>query len=121
MLIVMIPDATENQIQGVVQKIESIGLRAHPSRGTNRTVIGIIGNLEPIDPSPFTYLPGVAECVRITKPYKMVGRELKNDKTVIRVGKAEIGGDEVAIIAGVCAVESREQTMLTAQIVAEMG
>jgi 3-deoxy-7-phosphoheptulonate synthase len=121
MLIVMTHDATESQIQGAVQKIKSIGLKAHPSHGTNRTVIGIIGNLEPIDPSPFADLPGVAECVRVTKPYKLVGRELKHDKTVIRIGKAEIGGDEVAIIAGVCAVESREQTMLTAQIVAEMG
>jgi 3-deoxy-7-phosphoheptulonate synthase len=121
MLIVMKPDATESQIQGVVQKIESIGLRAHPSRGTNHTIIGIIGNFEPIALSPFISLPGVAECVRITRPYKLVGRELKNDKTVIRIGKAEIGGDEVAIIAGVCAVESREQTMLTAQIVAELG
>jgi len=121
MLIVMKPDATAGQIQGVVQKIESIGLKAHPSHGTNHAVIGIIGNLEPIDPSPFIDLPGVAECVHVTKPYKMVGRELKHDKTVIRIGQAEIGGDEAAIIAGVCAVESREQTMLTAQIVAEMG
>jgi DAHP synthase ferredoxin-like domain len=76
MLIVMSPEATESQIQGVVQKIESIGLKAHPSHGTNRTVIGIIGNLEPIDPSPFTDLPGVAECMRVTKPYKLVGRDL---------------------------------------------
>src|SRR4030095_15973680 len=121
MLIVMMPTATESQIQGVVQKIESMGLKAHPSYGINRTVVGIIGNTEPIDPSPFNDLPGVAECVRITKPYKLVGRELKHDKTVIRIGKAEIGGDEMAIIAGVCAVESREQTMLTAQVVAEMG
>jgi 3-deoxy-7-phosphoheptulonate synthase len=121
MLIVMKPDATETEIKVVVQKIESIGLKAHPSHGTNRTVIGIIGNLEPIDPSPFTDLPGVSECVRVTKPYKLVGRELKHDNTVVRIGKAEIGGDEAAIIAGVCAVESREQTMLTAQIVAEAG
>jgi len=121
MLIVMNPDATAGQIQRVIRKIESIGMKAHPSCGTNRTVIGIIGNSEPIDPSPFIDLLGVAECVRVTKPYKLVGRELKQDKTVIRIGKAEIGGDELAIIAGVCAVESREQTMLTAQIVAEMG
>jgi 3-deoxy-7-phosphoheptulonate synthase len=117
----MIPAATESQIQAVVQKIDAIGLKAHPSYGSNRTVVGIIGNTELIDPTPFNDLPGVAECVRITKPYKLVGRELKHDKTIIRIGKAEIGGDEMAIIAGVCAVESREQTMLTAQVVAEMG
>src|SRR5262249_28131167 len=66
-------------------------------------------------------LPGIAECVRVTKPYKLVGRDLKHDKTVIKIGEAEIGGDEVAIIGGVCAVESREQTMLTAQVVADLG
>jgi 3-deoxy-7-phosphoheptulonate synthase len=121
MLIVMTPDATEGQIQRVIQKIESLGLKPHPMPGANRTAIGITGNSEPIDPSPFADLPGVAECVRVTKPYKLVGRDLKHDKTVIRIGEAEIGGDEVAIIAGVCAVESREQTMLTAQVVAETG
>jgi len=121
MLIVMTSDATESQIQDVVQKIKSIGLKAHTSHGANRTVIGIIGNLEPIDPSPFSDLPGVAECLRITKPYKLVGRDLKRDKTVIRIGEAEIGGENMAIIAGVCAIESREQTMLTAQVVAETG
>jgi 3-deoxy-7-phosphoheptulonate synthase len=121
MIIVMASDANDTQIHGVVRRIESIGLKAHLSQGTNRTVIGVIGNLEPIAPSSFANLPGIAECISVTKPYKLVGRELKHDKTVIRIGKAEIGGDEIAIIAGVCAVESREQTMLTAQIVAEMG
>jgi 3-deoxy-7-phosphoheptulonate synthase len=121
MIIVMSSDADEIQIQRVVRKIESTGLKAHLSYGTSRTVIGVIGNQEPIDPAPFAVLPGVAECVRVTKPYKLVGRELKSDKTVIRVGNAEIGGDEIAIIAGVCAVESREQAMVTAQVVAEMG
>jgi 3-deoxy-7-phosphoheptulonate synthase len=121
MLIVMTPEATERQVQRVVQKIESIGLKAHPMRGINRTAIGITGNSEPLDPSPFAELSGVAECLLVTKPYKLVGRDLKHDKTIIKFGEAEIGGDEVAIIAGVCAVESREQTMLTAQVVAEMG
>jgi 3-deoxy-7-phosphoheptulonate synthase len=121
MIIVMTCGASGSQIQEVIRKIESIGLKAHLSQGTNRTVIGIIGNLEPIDPSPFAGLPGVSECVRVTNPYKLVGRELKHDKTIIRIGKAEIGGDEIAIIAGVCAVESREQTMRTAKIIADMG
>jgi 3-deoxy-7-phosphoheptulonate synthase len=89
--------------------------------GSSRTAVGITGNSGPVDPSPFADLAGIAECVRVTKPYKLVGRDLKHDKTIIRVGEAEIGADEVAIIAGVCAVESREQTMLAAQVVAEMG
>ncbi|MGH9844676.1 MAG: 3-deoxy-7-phosphoheptulonate synthase [Blastocatellia bacterium] len=121
MLIVMTPDATEADIQRVLQKIESIGLKPHPMPGANRTAIGITGNAGPIDPSPFADLPGVAECVRVTRPYKLVGRDLKHDKTVIRIGEAELGGDEPAIIAGVCAVESREQTELTAAVVAEAG
>ena len=121
MLIVMAPDATENDIRRVATTIESLGLKAHPMPGANRTAIGITGNQGAVDPSPFADLPGVAECVRVTKPYKLVGRDLKHDKSVIRIGQAEIGGDKVAIIAGVCAVESREQTRLTAQVVAELG
>jgi 3-deoxy-7-phosphoheptulonate synthase len=121
MLIVMTPEATEADIERVVHKIEAIGFKAHPMPGANRTAIGLTGNSGPIDPSPFSDLPGVAECVRVTKPYKLVGRDLKHDKSVIRIGDAQIGGNEVAIIAGVCAVESREQTMLTAEVVAELG
>jgi 3-deoxy-7-phosphoheptulonate synthase len=120
MLIVMTPDATETDVWRVVKTIESLGLKAHPMPGANRTAIGLTGNQGAIDPSPFAELPGVAECVRVTKPYKLVGRDLKHDKTVIRIGEAEIG-DEFAMIAGVCAVESREQTMLTAEVVAEIG
>jgi 3-deoxy-7-phosphoheptulonate synthase len=121
MLIVMQSDATESDIARVVQTISAAGLKAHPLPGANRTAIGITGNRGPLDPAPFAELPGVAECVRVTKPYKLVGRELKHDKTIIRIGAAEIGGAEPAIIAGVCAVESREQTRLTAEVVAAAG
>ncbi len=121
MLIVMTADATEEDIQRVVATIESIGYKAHPMPGANRTAIGVTGNTGAVNPEPFVELPGVGECVRVTKPYKLVGRDLKHDKTIIKIGEAEIGGAEPAIIAGVCAVESREQTMLTAQVVAEAG
>lgn len=121
MLIVMTSDATEADIQRVVTTVESLGLKAHPMPGANRTAIGITGNTGAVPLEPFVELPGVFECVRVTKPYKLVGRDLKHDKTVIKIGEAEIGGAEPAIIAGVCAVESREQTMLTAQVVAEAG
>jgi 3-deoxy-7-phosphoheptulonate synthase len=121
MLIVMTADATEADIQRVVATIESIGFKAHPMPGANRTAIGVTGNTGAVDPEPFVELPGVGECVRVTKPYKLVGRDLKHDKTIIKIGDAEIGGAEPAIIAGVCAVESREQTMITAQVVAEAG
>lgn len=121
MLIVMEADATEEQIQRVLSVIESLNLKPHPMPGANRTAIGITGNTGAVDPSPFADLPGVVECVRVTKPYKLISRDLKHDKTIIRLGEAEIGGAEPAIIAGVCAVESREQTMLTAAVVAAAG
>ncbi len=121
MLIVMTADATEADIQRVIATIESIGFKAHPMPGANRTAIGVTGNTGAVDPEPFVELPGVGECVRVTKPYKLVGRDLKHDKTIIKIGDAEIGGAEPAIIAGVCAVESREQTMLTAEVVAAAG
>jgi len=121
MLIVMKPDASDHEIQRVIQIIESVGLKAHLMPGSNRMAIGITGNPGPVDPSPFADLPGVSECVRVTKPYKLVSRELRPERTVIRLGEAQIGGDEFAIIAGVCAVESREQTLMTAAAVAEMG
>lgn len=121
MLIVMAADATEADIQRVIETIEALGFKPHPMPGANRTAIGITGNPGAIDPSPFTDLPGVAECVRVTKPYKLISRELRPEKSVIKIGEAEIGGDEPTIIAGVCAVESYEQTMETAQVVAESG
>lgn len=121
MLIVMQPDAPDTDIRRVVETIESIGLKAHPMPGANRTAIGITGNTGVIPTEPFAALPGVAECVRVTKPYKLVSRDLKHEKTVIKIGEAELGGEDLAIIAGVCAVESREQTRLTAAVVAEMG
>jgi 3-deoxy-7-phosphoheptulonate synthase len=121
MLIVMTAGATEAQIHRVVEVAESIGLKAHPMPGANRTAIGLTGNTGAIDPSPFADLPGVADCVRVTKPYKLVSRELRPDKTIIKIGDAEIGGEELTIIGGVCAVESREQTLSTARLVAECG
>jgi 3-deoxy-7-phosphoheptulonate synthase len=121
MLIVMNSDATDTDVRRVVEIIEALGFKAHPMPGANRTAIGLTGNQGAVDPAPFAELPGVAECVRVTKPYKLVSRDLKHDKTIIKVGEAEIGGDEFAMIAGVCAVESHVQTMLTAEVVAEMG
>lgn len=121
MLVVMRAGATESEVAHVVEVIESLGLRAHPMPGSSRTAIGITGNTGALDSSPFADLPGVAECVRVTKPYKLVSRELRPDRTVIRVGDAELGGDDFTVIAGVCAVESREQTRSTARLVAEQG
>jgi 3-deoxy-7-phosphoheptulonate synthase len=121
MLIVMKPDATDAQVEEVLGVIRSLGFRPHPMPGATRTAIGITGNPGAIDPTHFEMLSGVAEAIRVSKPYKLVGRDLKNDDTIVRVGEVEIGGLEPAIIAGPCAVESYEQTMAIAEIVASCG
>jgi 3-deoxy-7-phosphoheptulonate synthase len=98
-----------------------MGLRAHPLPGASRTAIGITGNQGPVDPTRFETLEGVAEAIRVTKPYKLVTLDLRPEKSVIRVGDATIGGDELAIIAGPCAVESREQLFAVAGAVRRSG
>ncbi len=121
MLIVMKPDATEEQVSAVVRTIETLGYRPHPMPGANRTAIGLTGNASPVDPGQFENLPGVAEAIRVTKPYKLVSRDLKPDRTVVRIGDVTVGGGDLTIIAGPCAVETREQTFTTAEIVANAG
>jgi 3-deoxy-7-phosphoheptulonate synthase len=121
MLIVMTPRATASEIEAVVDVITAIGLRAHTMPGATRTAIGITGNEGPIDGRRFENLPGVAEVIRVTKPYKLVTLDLRPDKTVVRVGDATIGGSEMAIIAGPCAIESREQVFAVAEAVQKSG
>ena len=110
-------DATGGQVEAVVRVIEELGFRAHPMPGASRTAIGITGNQGPVDPSHFENLPGVSEAVRVSKPYKLVTLDLRAEKTVIQVGDATIGGEELAIIAGPCAIESREQAFVVAEAV----
>jgi 3-deoxy-7-phosphoheptulonate synthase len=121
MLIVMKAEATESQIEEVLKVIADLGYRPHPMPGATRTAIGITGNQGAIDPGYFENLAGVAEAIRVSKPYKLVGRDLKQEDTIVRSGDAAIGGDEIAIIAGPCAVESLEQTMEIAEVVASCG
>ncbi len=121
MLIVMKTGATDAEIEAVVRVIGDLGYRAHPMPGAARTAIGITGNQTAIDPSHFENLPGVAEAVRVSKPYKLVTLDLHAEKTVVRVGDASIGGDELAIIAGPCAIESRAQAFAIAEAVRRSG
>lgn len=121
MLVVMKPDATQAEVEDVLNVIRALGFKPHPMPGATRTAIGITGNPGAIDPAHFEMLPGVAEAIRVSKPYKLVGRDLKNDDTVVRVGGVEIGGRQPAIIAGPCAVESHQQTMEIAELVASCG
>jgi len=121
MLIVMKADATDGQIAAVVRVIEELGFRAHPMPGASRTAIGITGNQGAVDPSRFENLAGVSEALRVSKPYKLVTLDLQPVKTIVRVGDAEIGGDELAIIAGPCAIESRTQAFAIAETVRRSG
>lgn len=121
MLIVMKTDASDSQVEAVVSAVERLGFQAHPLPGVSRTAIGVTGNSGAIDPAHFENLDGVAETIRISKPYKLVTRDLRMEKTVVRVGDAVIGGDELAIIAGPCAIESRSQAFAIAEVVRRSG
>src|SRR4029450_8990157 len=120
MLIVMKPSAAA-QIDAVVNLIQAIGLRPHPMPGATRTAIGITGNTGPVDRRRFENLAGVAEAIRVTKPYKLITLDLRPEKTVVRIGDATIGGNELAIIAGPCAIESRAQAFAIAEAVRRSG
>jgi 3-deoxy-7-phosphoheptulonate synthase len=121
MLIVMKPSATARDIDAIVNVIEAIGLRAHPMPGATRTAIGITGNQGPIDGRRFENLPGVAEVIRVTKPYKLITLDLRPEKTIVQIDGATIGGSELAIIAGPCAIESRDQAFAVAEAVKLSG
>ncbi len=121
MLIVMKTDATSGQVEAVVRVIEELGYRAHPMPGASRTAIGITGNQGSVDPSHFENLPGVSEAVRVSKPYKLVTLDLRSEKTIVQIGDASIGGDELAIIAGPCAIETRDQAFAIAEAVRRSG
>ena len=117
----MKPSATGGDVRAVIDVVEAIGLRAHSMPGATRTAIGITGNQGPIDGRRFENLPGVADVIRVTKPYKLITLDLRPDKTVVRIGDATIGGSELAMIAGPCAIESREQAFAVAEIVQRSG
>ena len=121
MLIVMKHDATDSQIDAVMRVIEQLGFKGHPMPGATRTAIGLTGNQGAVDPSHFENLEGVAEAIRVSKPYKLISLDLRPEKTVVRVGDATIGGDELAIIAGPCAIESRAQAFAIAEAVRRSG
>ncbi len=121
MLIVMKIDATERQIADVVSVIEELGFKAHPMPGAQRTAIGITGNQGSVDTTRFETLPGVAEAIKVSKPYKLITLDLRPEKTVVRIGDATIGGDELAIIAGPCAIESHAQAFAIAETVRRSG
>ena len=123
MLVVMKAQATPGQIQAVCEYIEQLGFRAHPLPGAQRTAIGITGNQGEVERGSIEDLSGVAEVIRVTKPYKLASRDVKEEDTVIQFSgtNASIGGADLAIVAGPCSIESREQAFEIAEKVAAAG
>src|SRR6202142_1902640 len=123
MLVVMRAQATEEEVRAVCQKIEALGYRAHSIPGAERTAIGITGNKGEVEAGTLEEMSGVQEVIRVTKPYKLVSRDLKEENTIIRFAgsDATIGGPALAIIAGPCAIESREQAFAIAERVQRAG
>jgi 3-deoxy-7-phosphoheptulonate synthase len=121
MLVVMKPTATDAQVDAVVEKIRSLGLLPHAIPGAQRTAIGITGNKGGLDPALFEGMPGVREAIRVSQPFKLVSREVKEEDTVLDVGGVEIGGRRVVVMAGPCSVESREQVLEAAHAVKAAG
>src|SRR5258708_8507017 len=128
MLIVMASPATEEQVGDVCKKVESFGLRAHAIPGAQRTAIGITGNSGEVEPGGLEEMPGVQEVIQVSKPYKLVSRDVKAENTVITFDPPpgmkdgpSIGGPELAVMAGPCAVESREQAFAVAERISQAG
>ena len=125
MLVVMEAHATEEQIRAVCQRIEAAGMKAHPIPGAARTAIGITGNNGAVDVGTLEGMSGVVECIPVSKPYKLVSRELKEENSVVSIptpsGTVQIGGNSVALVAGPCAVETREQALAIAEGIAGSG
>src|SRR5215472_11305156 len=123
MLVVMQAHATEEQVRAVCEKIESLGYRAHALPGAQRTAIGITGNRGEVEPGTLEEMPGVQELIRVSKPYKLVSRDVKDDNTVIHFPgtNATFGGPGLAIIAGPCAIENPDQAMSVAERVCRAG
>jgi 3-deoxy-7-phosphoheptulonate synthase len=125
MLVVMQSHATEQQVRAVCERIESLGLKAHPIPGAIRTAIGITGNKGALDLGVLESLPGVVECIPVSKPYKLVSRDVKEEDTVLRIptpsGDVLFGGTHVGLVGGPCAVETEEQCLRTAEGVKKAG
>jgi 3-deoxy-7-phosphoheptulonate synthase len=123
MLVVMKAHASEEQVRSVCEKIERLGYRAHAMPGAQRTAIGITGNKGEVEQGTLEEMAGVQEVIKVSKPYKLVSRDLKEDNTIIRFAgtAATIGGPGLAIVAGPCAIESREQAFAVAERVHRAG
>jgi len=121
MIIVMKEDATQEQISKVEEKLISLGFKTHPIQGEMKTVIGAIGDKRLLQTNGISLMPGVDDMIPIMKPYKLASRELQKSPSKIQVGNVTIGGEEIVVMAGPCAIESEKQYLETAFIAKEAG
>src|SRR5438309_2648370 len=123
MLVVMRATATEEDVRAVCKRIESFGFKPHPIPGAQRTAIGITGNKGAVEQSTLEEMAGVAEVIRVSKPYKLVSRDVKPENTVVRFPGTDIavGGKDLIVMAGPCAIETREQAFAIAERVHAAG
>ncbi len=121
MIVVMKSDATMSDISGVIKALESMGYKPHPTRGADRTIIGVIDALQDAHFAQLEGTPGVEQVIPITKAYKMVSREFRPQNTVVNVNGVAVGGPEFVVMAGPCAVENRDQVLTAARAVKAAG
>ena len=122
MIIVMKPGATKAEFNHVIEKIKEYGFQAHPIVGTERTVIGCVGDeRSKTQLQSLEVAPGVESVMPILKPFKLASREMRKEKTVVKVGKYSIGGSQFVVMAGPCSVETREQILKSAEVVKKAG
>jgi 3-deoxy-7-phosphoheptulonate synthase len=121
MVIVMQPNSTSNDIDVVVEKVKQLGLEVHISKGTERTIIGIIGDERKILKEQLVLLPKVENVIPILKPYKLVSREFRKENSLVNVDGVLVGGNEIIVMAGPCSVENEEQILSTAEMVKTSG
>lgn len=121
MIVVMSVKASTREISDVIARIRSMGYDVHLSEGKERTIIGVIGRGRPLERDHLALMPGVQDVVPVSHPYKIASREYHPDDTLIPLNGIKVGGENLALIAGPCSVESREQVIETAHAVREAG
>ena len=122
MIIVLRPDATEDQIKHIIERVQKLGLKPHVSKGTERTIIGVIGPEEVLQVTPLEVFPGVERVMPVLTPYKLVSREFRPENSIIDLGKGvKIGGKKIVVMAGPCAVENKETLEEIAACIKKVG
>ncbi|MBM3255802.1 MAG: 3-deoxy-7-phosphoheptulonate synthase, partial [Candidatus Omnitrophica bacterium] len=122
MIIVLRPDATESQVSHIIEKVQKLGLKPHVSKGTERTIIGVIGPEDLLRVTPLEVFPGVEKVIPVLAPYKLVSREFRSEDSLVDLGKGiKIGGKKIVVMAGPCAIEDKDTLYETAKLIKKTG